>query len=569
MKTLLKSLVAITLIGAACTSNPNNEGEPGATQGSGVELGDQQPEATTTNQPAGTPDDNTSDPGQSSADVCVSPAGDAEELPLTTPMVQMTPGLDRDALAGAGEPRADLFQLATYGEGTDVDPEGLSTVERSRPNPCALFALNPDVPIHQCREEGDTNDQIEAYIRTDRYLVWRDGRPETVDVEGDPSVQNLMTALSEATPGDNTNGQGGQTDPVIGFDYILFPSMGYGVFPFDHPTSVGVYSSDEQTLDDDTHPYPRSAPPSTGGDATIVIADTGYVASPPPFDFLDRVSPYGEVETLPDLTSSPATAHGLMVAGVAAQRAPGAEVIVVKAVDTELVEDPYSTDHTTELMTVYSFASTMLATELSDSLNDFAVLNMSFGSYACDDEQTKMAGLGDGFDVLREVLGELQSNYVLVAAAGNNRTDIPSYPAAIDGVIGVAAIDDTVPPGTDGCGPSWSRTGTGRCAPDMNQRAHFSNHGSWVDVCAPGTDMITAYPEDLHYGYLLYDHPTMTVTPTMRAIPGPLVRVSGTSLAVPYVAAQIASLPGETTESLRARLADGDDLGVGTTCPKR
>jgi hypothetical protein len=51
---------------------------------------------------------------------------------------------------------------------------------------------------------------------------------------------------------------------------------------------------------------------------------------------------------------------------------------------------------------------------------------------------------------------------VVVAAAGNAGNTTPNYPAATDGVIGVAASDQA------------------------DARYSFSNHGGWVDVAAPG-----------------------------------------------------------------------------------
>lgn len=55
----------------------------------------------------------------------------------------------------------------------------------------------------------------------------------------------------------------------------------------------------------------------------------------------------------------------------------------------------------------------------------------------------------------------LQKDILLVAAAGNQNTNKPFYPAAYPGVIGVSAIDAN------------------------NQRAVFSNYGEWVTISAP------------------------------------------------------------------------------------
>lgn len=59
---------------------------------------------------------------------------------------------------------------------------------------------------------------------------------------------------------------------------------------------------------------------------------------------------------------------------------------------------------------------------------------------------------------------------LVVAAAGNESTSVPSYPAAYSGVVGVGATDTT------------------------GRRAFFSNYGSWVDVAAPGTNITSTTP---------------------------------------------------------------------------
>ncbi|MET7747465.1 type VII secretion-associated serine protease mycosin [Micromonospora sp. NPDC005367] len=90
----------------------------------------------------------------------------------------------------------------------------------------------------------------------------------------------------------------------------------------------------------------------------------------------------------------------------------------------------------------------------------------------------------------------LRRDVVVVAAAGNlhEAGDPPPYPAAYDGVLGVGAI------GADG------------------SRAPFSQTGPYVDLVAPGSDVLTAAPGRGHQ------------------------RAEGTSYAAPFVAATAALL---------------------------
>ena len=60
---------------------------------------------------------------------------------------------------------------------------------------------------------------------------------------------------------------------------------------------------------------------------------------------------------------------------------------------------------------------------------------------------------------------------VIVAAAGNAGTTALSYPAAYDNVISVGAFDED------------------------HRRASFSTYGNWVDISAPGSVIMSTYPQ--------------------------------------------------------------------------
>ena len=135
------------------------------------------------------------------------------------------------------------------------------------------------------------------------------------------------------------------------------------------------------------------------------------------------------------------------------------------------------------------------------------VINLSVGNY------TSSAAL------LEACRYAFDRNVVLVAASGNDDTDQPSYPAAYDEVLCVAAVDH------------------------RRERADFSNFGDYVDVAAPGVDIPSTY---IYSDY---------------------AALSGTSMACPHVAA-LASLvrsaqPGmKNTEVMDHIRKSAVDLGA-------
>ena len=115
---------------------------------------------------------------------------------------------------------------------------------------------------------------------------------------------------------------------------------------------------------------------------------------------------------------------------------------------------------------------------VQDSLYTF-VVNMSLGKYFYN-------------RAMASSLTRLESQEVLVvAAAGNDNTETPMFPAAYGSTLAVCATSEDA--GTqytlDGTNPqnSWGTRG-------QYSKADFSNFGEWVDICAPGIQIQSLHP---------------------------------------------------------------------------
>jgi len=110
--------------------------------------------------------------------------------------------------------------------------------------------------------------------------------------------------------------------------------------------------------------------------------------------------------------------------------------------------------------------------------NGAKIISMSFGGNGSD-------------EILQEALNYASSNGILlVAAAGNDGSETKNYPAAYDNVIAVAATNES------------------------DERASFSQFGAWIDLAAPGTNILSTWPNDM----LAYANGTSMSTPIVSGI---------------------------------------------------
>lgn len=118
--------------------------------------------------------------------------------------------------------------------------------------------------------------------------------------------------------------------------------------------------------------------------------------------------------------------------------------------------------------------------------NNVDIINMSLGGSASNSIEEKA------------ILDAYNEGIVLVASAGNENTNELAYPAAYTQVISVAATDEN------------------------DDKADFSNWGEWIDIAAPGVNILSTAPyildeDNLSDGYM-YMSGTSMATPIISGV---------------------------------------------------
>lgn len=274
--------------------------------------------------------------------------------------------------------------------------------------------------------------------------------------------------------------------------------LGPGVVTPNHVLSVcpkggGLCPASEPLLPADMDPWPGVATVREGKGVRVAVVDTGLLDKADAHDWLGGViADPGDLDPgdswpSPDGIIDPYAGHGTFIAGVIRCIAPGTEISVERVIVRAGVVDEFA-----------------LIKQLDDALAKSPdVISFSAGGYTRRNVPPK------GFVEFYENRLRHHKGVVLVAAAGNDATRTPFWPAAFPWTVSVGALD-----------------ASGR------NRADFSNFGGWVDVYAPGEQLVNAYATGNYRS---------VVDPSVITAFNGMCEWSGTSFSTPVVAGLIAA----------------------------
>ena len=284
-------------------------------------------------------------------------------------------------------------------------------------------------------------------------------------------------------------------------------------------------ATEPEVVYDGTEPYPAVFPGDAGAGISVFVADTGLLwyqgdkLDPPvpsaahphqvvtntgnPHAWLAGVK--GTLDPVEDMTNaqqnqpqtiSPYEGHGTFVAGVLRCMAPAAQVHVAN---------------------IFKVAGSTLETHLARQLDKalahgYDLFHLSVTAPTRND--LPLISFEGWLRRLRSYKG-----VACIAAAGNSGSALPSWPAAFPGVVSVGAL-----------------------AADWRSRASFSNYGPWVDVYAPGRDLVNAFAIGEYTCY------TAPYKDQVRNFYG-MAKWSGTSFSTPLVTGLIAARMSRTGEN--------------------
>lgn len=264
-----------------------------------------------------------------------------------------------------------------------------------------------------------------------------------------------------------------------------------------------------------TDDFPRQTTPRPYEEANptgvkVAVLDTGIQCEEHGDGWLDRVSRdpqadpvRGNIDLLDVLPGDGlldlGAGHGTFVAGIVEQMAPGVEILMYRATDT----DGFGTE---------ASIARLMVRAACDGAN---IIHLSLGLSTADDLPPAAMQLAV------ELISDLFPDVLIVASAGNMGDQRPMWPAAFKEVVAVGAVD--------GCG----------------NPATWSNHGFWVDCSAVGVGVASTFPAGVESG---------GKRGPIEFGPGAWAVWSGTSFSAPQISGLVAQLmadyPGRTPRAL-------------------
>jgi hypothetical protein len=244
----------------------------------------------------------------------------------------------------------------------------------------------------------------------------------------------------------------------------------------------------------------RPRPDDGPGPTKVAIIDTGIAAEIRTDGWLDNVPRDGNIDPL-DMFPLPAgdgyldfaAGHGTFVAGIVRQVAPGADITVYRAVDSDGIASEVT-----------------VACEMIRAVKEGGaqIVNLSLGCQTQDN--VPPVAIQAALEIISEWERETGRDVLIVAAAGNFAGTDPTHPAAFRQVVSVAGL-----------------------TPDM-QPAQWSTRGFWVTCSTIGQGLRSTFVEGK-------EAPSLNPVP-QHSGPDAWAVWSGTSFAAPQITGALARL---------------------------
>lgn len=270
-----------------------------------------------------------------------------------------------------------------------------------------------------------------------------------------------------------------------------------------------------------TPQFPPAFTQPTDTPTVLAVIDTGITDQRRSDGWLGKVPLGANIDLLDDLPVKDGfldfgAGHGTFATGVAEQVAPSADLRVYKAIDSDGIGSEVD-----------------VACAMVQAVADGAqILNLSLGLQTIDDQPPVAIAAA-----LALIIERTKGEVLVVAAAGNDGSSRPCWPAAFRQVVSVAGLSAALTP-TD-----------------------WSNFGFWVDCSTVGEGVVSMYPEGVE---------SHELDPAPDAFSADAWAVwTGTSFAAPQIAGAVARLADERKisprDALRELLSSGrriPDFGI-------